>query len=140
MGEEFYCILKLVSGEEVISLIAIDENDGDPIIIAQSPLTMKMVHGSNGSYIKVKPWMDLTEDEIFFIRPDKVITMTETEDPKLIDIYTDYINNDELDVYKPSGKVKVSKDMGYVSTVNDARDMLEKLYKEDIETKDKPDI
>ena len=140
MGEEFYCILKLVSGEEVISLIAIDENDGDPIIIAQSPLTMKMVHGNNGSYIKVKPWMDLTEDEIFFIRPDKVITMTETEDPKLIDIYTDYINNDELDIYKPSGKVKVSKDMGYVSTVNDARDMLEKLYKEDVETKDKPDI
>jgi hypothetical protein len=140
MGEEFYCILKLVSGEEVISLIAIDENDGDPIIIAQSPLTMKMVHGANGSYIKVKPWMDLTEDEIFFIRPDKVITMTETRDPKLIDIYTDYINNDELDIYKPAGKVKVSKDMGYVSTVNDARDMLEKLYKEDIETKDKPDI
>ena len=140
MGEEFYCILKLVSGEEIISLIAIDENDGDPIIVAQSPLTMKMVHGNNGSYIKVKPWMDLTEDEIFFIRPDKVITMTETEDPKLIDIYVDYINNDELDVYKPSGKVKVSKDMGYVSTVNDARDMLEKLYKEDIETKDKPDI
>jgi hypothetical protein len=140
MGEEFYCILKLVSGEEIISLIAIDENDGDPIIIAQSPLTMKMVHGNNGSYIKVKPWMDLTEDEIFFIRPDKVITMTETEDPKLIDIYVDYINNDELDIYKPSGKVKVSKDMGYVSTVNDARDMLEKLYKEDIETKDKPDI
>jgi len=140
MGEEFYCILKLVSGEEVISLIAIDENDGDPIIIAQSPLTMKMVHGGNGSYIKVKPWMDLTEDEIFFIRPDKVITMTETRDPKLIDIYTDYINNDELDIYKPAGKVKVSKDMGYVSTVNDARDMLEKLYKEDIETKDKPDI
>ena len=29
MGEEFYCILKLVSGEEVISLIAIDENDGE---------------------------------------------------------------------------------------------------------------
>ena len=140
MGEEFYCILKLVSGEEVISLIAIDENDGDPIIIAQSPLTMKMVHGGNGSYIKVKPWMDLTEDEIFFIRPDKVITMRETRDPKLIDIYTDYINNDELDIYKPAGKVKVSKDMGYVSTVNDARDMLEKLYKEDIETKDKPDI
>jgi len=140
MGEEFYCILKLVSGEEIISLIAIDENDGDPIIVAQSPLTMKMVHGNNGSYIKVKPWMDLTEDEIFFIRPDKVITMTETEDPKLIDIYVDYINNDEIDIYKPSGKVKVSKDMGYVSTVKDARDMLEKLYKEDIETKDKPDI
>ena len=33
MGEEFYCILKLVSSEEILSLIMIDENDGDPIII-----------------------------------------------------------------------------------------------------------
>jgi hypothetical protein len=32
MGEEFYCILKLVSSEEILSLIIIDENDGDPII------------------------------------------------------------------------------------------------------------
>ena len=31
MGEEFYCILKLVSGEEIISLITIDETGDEAI-------------------------------------------------------------------------------------------------------------
>ena len=54
MGEEFYCILKLVSGEEIISLITIDETGDEAIIIAQSPLIMKINYGPEGSsYIKV---------------------------------------------------------------------------------------
>ena len=32
MGDEFYSIIKLVSGEEVLSLVAIDDNDGDSIV------------------------------------------------------------------------------------------------------------
>jgi len=32
MGEEFYCCIKLISGEEILSLISIDDNDGDPLI------------------------------------------------------------------------------------------------------------
>ena len=31
MGEEFYCILKLVSGEEIISLITIDETGDESL-------------------------------------------------------------------------------------------------------------
>ena len=42
MGEEFYCILKLVSGEEIISLITIDETGDEAIIVAQNPLIMKV--------------------------------------------------------------------------------------------------
>jgi hypothetical protein len=136
MGEEFYCILKLVSGEEILSLISIDENDGDPIIVAQNPLTFKIVQSPHGSFIKVKPWMDLSDDDVFLIKYDKVITMTETKDKKLIDIYNDYITDDSIDVYKPSGQVGVSTDMGYVSTVEEARKNLEKLYKQNKEPKD----
>ena len=74
MGEEFYCILKLVSGEEIISLITIDETGDEAIIIAQSPLIMKINYGPEGSsYIKVKSWMDLSDEDIFLIKPDKVI-------------------------------------------------------------------
>ena len=43
MGDEFYCILKLVSGEEILSLIMIDENNGDPIIILQNIKLFKMM-------------------------------------------------------------------------------------------------
>ena len=38
MQEEFYSIIKLVSGEEILSLISIDENDGDPLVILQNPI------------------------------------------------------------------------------------------------------
>lgn len=130
MGEEFYSILKLVSGEEIFSLISVDENDGDPIIILQNPVTMKPVSGSNGvSYIKIKPWMEVSDDDIFFIKLDKVITMTESKDTKLIQLYEYYLSDDTIDVYKPGGKVSLDSEMGYIDTVKDARKKLEDLFK-----------
>ena len=131
MGEEFYAIIKLISGEEIIALISVDENDGDPLIILQNPLTMKMIHSSTGSFIKVKPWMELSDDDIFIIKLNSVITMTETKDQKVIQVYESYINDedDSVDVYKPSGQVKVSDKMGYISSVDDARKKLEKIFK-----------
>ena len=132
MGEEFYAIIKLISGEEIIALISVDENDGDPLIILQNPLTMKMIHSSTGSFIKVKPWMELSDDDIFIIRLDRVITMTETKDKKVIQVYESYINDDDddnIDVYRPSGQVKVSDKMGYISSVDDARKKLERIFK-----------
>ena len=130
MGEEFYCILKLVSGEEVLSLIMVDENDGDPIIILQSPVVMKSINNGNTFYVKIKPWMELSNEDIFFIKLDKVITMTETSDKKLIKLYQQYLSDDEgVDVYKPAGEVKISDQNGYISSVEDARKKLEELYK-----------
>lgn len=130
MGDEFYCILKLVSGEEILSLIMIDENDGDPIIILQNPVIMKPVTNSTGdSYVKIKPWMEMSNDDMFLIRLDKVITMTETKDVKLIQLYEYYVNDDSIEVYKPAGQVKPSSSMGYVSSVEKARKNLENIFK-----------
>ena len=42
MGDEFYAAIKLISGEEIFSLISVDENNGDPIIILQNPVIMKV--------------------------------------------------------------------------------------------------
>jgi hypothetical protein len=129
MQEEFYSIIKLVSGEEVLSLISIDENDGDPLVILQNPICIKMIESSQGLYVKVKSWMELSDDDFFIVRPDKIITMTETKDKNLIEIYNNYIeDNDSIEVHTPSGKVKPSSKMGYVSSVEEARKSLENLY------------
>lgn len=129
MQEEFYSIIKLVSGEEVLSLISIDENDGDPLIILQNPICIKMIESSQGLYVKVKSWMELSDDDFFIVRPDKIITMTETKDKNIIEIYNNYIeDNDSIEVHTPSGKVKPSSKMGYVSSVEEARKSLENLY------------
>jgi len=131
MGEEFYCILKLVSGEEVLSLIMVDENDGDPIIVLQNPIVMKSINDKNNVYIKIKPWIELSDEDIFFIKLDKVITMTETTDKKLINLYQQYLSDgDSIDIYKPAGEVKISDQSGYISSVEDARKKLEELYKD----------
>ena len=130
MGDEFYCILKLVSSEEILSLVSIDENDGDPIIILQNPVIMKAVTSSSDlSYVKIKPWMEISDDDIFFIKLDKVITMTETKDKKLIDLYEYYVNDNSIEVYKPHGQVSLDSEMGYIDSVKDARKKLEDLFK-----------
>lgn len=130
MGEEFYAIIKLVSGEEVFSLIMVDDEEENPIIIMQNPIIIKMLHSPQGSFIKVKPWMELSEEDFFMIRLDKVLTMTESTNEKLIEVYNNYICDDEQEIeMSTNGKVKPDSKMGYVSTVEDARKHLETLYK-----------
>ena len=130
MGDEFYAIIKLVSGEEILSLVFVDENDGDPVLVLQNPVTMKTYNNQHGTYLKVKPWMELSDDDFFIVKLDKVITMTETKDKRILDIYNNYIEDDDsIDVYNPSGQVKPSSKMGYISSVEDARKSLERIFK-----------
>lgn len=130
MGEEFYCILKLVSGEEVLSLIYVDDsNEQDPIIVLQNPVVIEPVHANNSVYLKIRPWMELSDEDIFMIRLNKVITMTETKDKRLINAYNSYNENPESGHIDSTGKVTLSNEMGYISSVKDARERLENLYK-----------
>jgi len=129
MGEEFYSIIKLISGEEIFSLVTIDENDGDPVIVLQNPIIMQMFQNGHGAHIKVKPWIELSEDDIFLVTSDKIITMTESKDNKLIEIYNNFISEDDkMEIHTPNGLVHPSSKMGYISTVNDARKYLEEIY------------
>jgi hypothetical protein len=74
--------------------------------------------------------MELSSDDFFIVKLDKIITMTETKDKRLIDIYNNYIEDeDSIDVYNPSGKVKPSSKMGYIASVEDSRKRLERLFK-----------
>jgi hypothetical protein len=130
MEEEFYCSLKLISGEEIFSLIAVDENGGDPIIILQNPVIMKMNQSSTGIVIKIKPWMEVPDDDFYFIKMDKIITMTEITDNMTINFYKKYLDNDiSINDTDDNGKVNLTNTMGYISSVEDARKKLEDLYK-----------
>ncbi len=135
MGDEFYAIIKLVSGEEIFSMVCTDTNEEDTILLLHHPVIMNMIQSSKGSFIKVTPWMEMTDDDMFAVKLDKIITMTETNDKKLIQVYKHYIDdidseNDSmtLDMYKSGGKVNISNKMGYISSVEEARDSLEKIF------------
>jgi len=132
MGEDFYCTLKLISGEEIFALISVDENDGDPLILLQNPVILKFVSNSSGSYVKIKPWIEVSDDDIQVIKFEKVMTMTEIKNSMLIETYNKYLNSNKKsldDSIEVSGQVKISNKMGYVSSVKQARENLENLFK-----------
>ena len=131
MGDEFYSSIKLISGEEIFSLVSIDENDGDPIVVLQNPVVIKVIMNSSGQMVKIKPWMEIPSDDFFIIKLDKIITMTEVSDEVIINCYNSYIEDDEDMISDMmSGKVKLSDKMGYLSSVDEARKKLEDIFKD----------
>ena len=83
--------------------------------------------------------MEMTDEDMFVMKMDKVITMTECKDQKLIKIYKQYIEEkdaDDIQVIKQrseKGKISWPGDpkLGYISSVQKKRESLEKLFKSD---------
>ena len=127
MGDEFYAVLKLVTGEEIFALVSVDENDGDPIIMLSNPVIMKMLHSPAGQYVKVRPWLELPTEDLFLIKYDRIVTMSEVSDKNMNKFYNRYLNEDDVDI-ELDGKVSLNPKMGLLTTVEDARKSLENIF------------
>ena len=127
MGEEFHSIIKLITGEEIFQLDSVDENDGDPIIMLQNPVIMQIKSNHIGQYVKIRPWLMIPTDDLFIIRHDRIVTMTEIKDEQMIEFYDRYLNEKDVDIIV-DGKTKVTDKMGFITTVDDARKYLESIY------------
>ena len=137
MGEEFYAVLKLITGEEIFALVSVDENDGDSIIMLSNPVIMKMMYSPTGQYVKVKPWLELPDQDLFLIKYDKIVTMSEVTDKNMIKFYTKYLDEDDVD-FEIDGKVTLNDRMGLLTTVEDARKSLERVFKNNIDKPNNP--
>ena len=135
MEEEFYAIIKLVSGEEIFSLVMVeDADDEDPLLILQNPLIMYMHNSGRSQFIKVKPWMDLSDEDIYMIRLSKIITITESKNDRLIAIYENFVSEEirqetPIAQFQATGRIKPDSRMGFISSVKDARKKLEADFK-----------
>ena len=125
--DEFYATVKLNSGEEIYAKVAASEEEGRTMLILHSPITIVEVkqRGSMVGY-KVEPWLKTTKEDMFIINMDKVITLSESTDLEIISVYQQFVQDMAR---SKSGVPKLSRRMGYVSSVNDAKDILEKIYK-----------
>ena len=125
--DEFYASLKLASGEEILALVMVDNNGVPENIVVSNPVVCQEIR-SSGTNIpmgyKFEPWMKLTDDDTFVISLKKVITISQINSTELIDTYKDLVEHG----FKATNP-DLTKDMGYISTVSKARDILEKLYK-----------
>jgi|TARA_B100002019_G_scaffold95613_1_gene82319 hypothetical protein len=138
MTDEFYYVIKLVTGEEIFAIASLDvDKDGNNIVILCNPVTMKIIKRGLVSGIKVEPWMKIPDEDVFTINMDKVITISQVSNKEVIKFYKKYLDetlDDDLDdEYDDSAKlVKPDQKMGYLGTVTEARVKLEEIFKLDV--------
>jgi hypothetical protein len=63
---------------------------------------------------------------MFMVDLSEVLTMSESSDVEMISMYQRWLRDTTR---SKNNEPKLSRKMGYISTVNDAKDILEKLYK-----------
>ena len=126
--DDFYATIKLSSGEEIYAKVAASEEEGRTMLIVHSPITIVEIK-AKGNLVgyKVEPWLKTTKDDMFVINLDHVITMSESSDPEMIHMYQNFLRDSQRD---PFTQPKMSRRMGYIATVDDARNFLEKIFTE----------
>ena len=134
--DDFYATIKFKSGEEIFSKVAASEEEDRTMLILSHPINIIEVKGRKGDPLgyKIEPWLKTTTDDMFIINMDDVLTLSESSDIEMIMMYQNYVRqtenfDDETNNYKLS-----KREMGYISSVADAKEVLEKIFK--LETKD----
>jgi hypothetical protein len=126
MEEDFYATLKLRSGEEIFARVAASEEEDRTMLILHNPITVVEIKSKNGLVgYKVEPWLRTSRDDMFIINLNNVITMSECQDTEMMVLHQQFVH----DTGNSRGSSRINRRMGYISSVNDAKDILEKIYK-----------
>ena len=134
--DDFYATLKLVSGEEIFAKVAASDEDNRTMLILHHPITIAEIRGRGGIVgYKVEPWLKTTKEDMFIMNMDKVLTLSESHDMEMIMMYQNFLRDSSRDQQNQS---KINRRMGYISNVNDAREYLEKIFKNTQSSPDQP--
>ena len=131
MSNKFLAVIKLNTGEEVIAKIEpspeFDAISLDrPAMVGQSAFSRK----PGLSIIKIEPWIKTGREKTYIVEMSNVITTCEITDKEVITAYNQFVKAYyETEVPKLKPKPKMTKEMGYISNVKDARKSLENIFK-----------
>ena len=131
MSDKFLAVVKLKTGEEVIAkiepspeleVISLD----CPAMVGHSSFTRK----PGVSVIKIEPWIKTGREQTYIVKMSNVITTCEVHDKDVIKAYNKFVKAYyETEPFTEKPKPKMTKEMGYISNVKDARKSLENIFK-----------
>ena len=131
MSDKFLAVVKLKTSEEVLAKIDIAP-EGDvlyldcPAMIGESSFTRK----PGISIIKIEPWIKTFREKTYIVEMSNVITTCEVSDKDVIKAYNRFVKAYyETAPPKEKPNPKMTKEMGYISNVKDARKSLENIFK-----------
>ena len=136
--DDFYGTIKFKNGEEVFAKIAASEEEDRTMLIVHTPVKVSEVKAKGGIVgYKVEPWLKTSREDMFIINMDNVLTLSESSDMEMIGMYQNFLEDFKKD---NQNNTQINRKMGYLATVNAARDYLEKMYKDSPNnTKSSPD-
>ena len=131
--DDFYATIKFNSGEEIFAKVAASEEKDRTMLIVHHPIIIGELKGKHGIVgYKVEPWLKTSKEDMFIINLNNILTLSESNDVEMIMMYQRYLRDSEDD---KTPETKISKRMGYVANVKDAKVILEKIFKKDINNK-----
>ena len=131
MEDDFYASLKLISGEEIFARIAACEEENRTLLLLHHPVLVSQVKLPGGNVTagyKVEPWLKTNDEDMMVLDIKNIMTMVECKDAEMIMIHQKYVE----DSSQEGNLSRIDRKMGYISSVQDAKKMLEHLYKKDI--------
>jgi hypothetical protein len=128
--DDFYATVKLKTGEEVFAKVAATEEEDRTLLLLTYPIIVSEVKGRSGVQgYKVEPWLKTTTEDMIIINMNDVLTIIESSDIEMISIYQKYTRQLVFNGKSNPNQKKISKKMGYIANVNDAKEILEKIFK-----------
>tara|TARA_Y100000004_G_C8839292_1_gene379757 strand:- start:324 stop:719 length:396 start_codon:yes stop_codon:yes gene_type:complete len=124
--DDFYATVKLKSGEELFAKVAASEEEDRTMLIISSPVTIEEIKlKSSVVGYKIEPWLKTTTEDMFIINFEDVLTMSESCDIEMILLYQEYLRKASK---TDNNETKINRRMGYLANVNEAKEILEKIF------------
>lgn len=130
--EEFFGIFKLSNGEEVLGKAVLTEDNGETLVFIQDPVALQIItkeisENKVAKGIGFTKWMQMSDEDFFIIREKDIVSIASMS-KEFIFMYQSFLSDGEEDGL--SNKEDPKRSDGYVGSINDARKLLEKIYKD----------
>lgn len=130
--EEFYGVLKLVSGEEVLGKAVLTDDHGESLCFIQNPVAVQMierdVEGNRlARGIGFSKWMQLSNEDFYVIREKDILTISSMS-KECIFMYESYLKGEDPQDRRDQMEQGPEKHLGYLGSIDRARKLFEKIY------------
>ena len=134
MEPDFIATIKLTTGEELISKVSYMPDDDS--LVLENPMSVTRVDQQKKNIrvngFALSEWIHSTFDHMFVLPKQHVLTMTEIEDKKISEFYTESVRRHTTEInhfresYDPQS---FTREMGHLGSVKNTKRFLEDLYK-----------
>ena len=134
MEPDFIATIKLTTGEELISKVSYMPDDDS--LVLENPMSVTRIDQQKKNIrvngFALHEWIHSTFDHMFVLPKQHVITMTEIEDKKISEFYTESVrrHTSEINHFRESyDPQSFTREMGHLGSVKNTKRFLEDLYK-----------